>query len=278
MWFQLFVLAQLQDEIDFLEDFNRPYGMELLLAIIQSDGEVEEEETAYIMQQLLSLQNVIAQLNGEEVINSDDNSLNSSSTQAMPLNVTKVGGTTGPKDRDGDFNILLGVDIENPNSDKIATGVTVEITLKSSTGSITEVITDTLYCIDAGATFHYGYEKRWISGDVSNISANAYAREFIDVGGNTFMDGAIFSNFSIYHDDGECDITGEIRSTYNKTIDGCYLYYQLKKDGEIVGGNSTYIDVLPAGATRSLKINNSVDVQAAQLEYSVDFDLDSLLN
>ena len=30
----------------------------------------------------------------------------------------------------------LGVDIENPNSDKIATGVTVEITLKSSTGSI----------------------------------------------------------------------------------------------------------------------------------------------
>lgn len=273
MWMQLLVISTKQTQVNYCGEFVTDYTFKLLIPIIESDGNVEDDEIGYCKKLTQSLANVADAITNK---NSNSGSDSSASNSAMPLKVTGVGGTLGPKDRDGEFNIMLGVDIHNPNPDKLASMVTVEITLKSKSGSITEVITDTIYCIDAGATFHYGCEKYWMKGQVSNISAAAYAQEFLDIGNKKLMDGAVFSNFSITHGRDCCDITGELKSNYNKTINGCYLYYQLKKDGKILGGNNTYVDILPIGATRSLKIENSVDVKAGQLVYSIDFDLRSI--
>lgn len=91
------------------------------------------------------------------------------------------------------------------------------------------------------------------------------------------MDGAVFSNFSLAHGHNDCDLTGQLKSCYNKGIEKCYVYYQFIENGRIVGGNFAIVDYLPAGATRSIKDTSFVDVKASKLEYSIDFDLGSML-
>ena len=271
MWAHLLVASIPLDLVSiFTDDFVHPY-VDVLIEFVKEDGNIDDSEMAYMNLMLDSIKNVMSFY--QSAVGNDD----SDDSEELPLKVIKTGGTMGPKDSDGDFNILLGVDIQNPNPTKLASNVSVEITLKDANGRIVEVINDSLYCIDAGATFHYGVEKKWIHGDVKNFSASAYAREYIDVGDKTFMDGAVFSNFSLAHGDNDCDLSGQLKSNYNKGIDKCYVYYQFINDGKIVGGNYAIVDYLPAGGTRSIKDTSFVDIKANRLEYSIDFDLGSLL-
>jgi len=271
MWAMMMSVSVPVGESDaFMDNIVHPY-VDVLIEFIKEDGNVEEAEMEYMNRILASITNVLNLL--KEAFGNNG----AASSDELPLKVVKTGGTMGPKDSDGDFNILLGVDIENPNRTKLAANVSIEITLTDANGRVVEVINDSLYCIDAGATFHYGVEKKWIHGDVKSISATAYAREYVDVGDKTFMDGAVFSNFSLAHGHNDCDLTGQLKSCYNKGIEKCYVYYQFIENGRIVGGNFAIVDYLPAGATRSIKDTSFVDVKASKLEYSIDFDLGSML-
>lgn len=173
--------------------------------------------------------------------------------------------------------MLLGVDIENPNKTKMAANISLEITLTDASNNIVDVINDTLYCIDADTIFHYGNQKVWMRGNVARISASAYAKEFIDTDGKKFMDGTQFTNPAVQHGNGDCTLTGWLKSNYTKNIEKCYVYYQYIENGKIVGGNYEIINFLPAGATRAIKSTSTVDVKMSSFNYSIDFDLSSIL-
>lgn len=292
MWSNMLMYALVLKSHTFMDNLVKPY-MDVMLEIVKTIAEGLEYMNQYresLTSTIEVFSKIIAKDSGENCASNTDsiairnndnarsrNMIPKNNDAALPLKVVKVGGTTGAKDRNGYFNALLGVDIENPNKTKMASNISLEITLTDAEGNIVDVITDTLYCIDAGTTFHYGTEKVWMHGKVGRISASAYAGSFFDVGDIKFMDGTKFTNPAVQHGDGDCTLTGWLKSNYTKNIENCYVYYQYIENGKIVGGNYETINFLPAGATRAIKSTSTVDVKMSSFNYSIDFDLSSIL-
>ena len=277
-------------DFSFVGEIVGPYT-EVLKGIARIDGVIEAKETEYIMAILDSITKAFKAVATEfkaaatQGVTAANTNISLKSTtgehfsEELPLNVSKVGGTIGSKDHNG-TSISLGIDATNPNPNKLAYNVTVEISLTDSNGNIVEVINDTIYVIDPNTTFHYGCEKRYIQGMVSSISsASAFAEEFMDVAaGKKYMDGGTFSNFNLTKHDNGCKLTGHLESAYQKSIRNCYVYFQiLDENGDIKGGNNTNIGVLPARQTRAIQFDNKINLNGKHVEYSIDFELNQIL-
>ena len=73
---------------------------------------------------------------------------------------------------EGSYYLSLGVDVENPNADRMALDVTLDITLKDRDGGVITVIRDTLQCIDPATVYHYGITKKIRGKAVAGFSAS----------------------------------------------------------------------------------------------------------
>lgn len=303
IWMYLFKFGQGYAGVDIISEIVNPYAI-LLISVMNDGNNVPDDKLTFIMdlpqsfswaleciqnhrdipltsQTKKPVNNTQSFDTGRSFTNSASGSFNNSpsplssnSSEELPLQITKVGGSLGQISRDNDRTVSVGIDIYNPNKDKMAVLVTVEITLSDSNGNVVDVINDTLYYIDAGSTFHYGYEKVWVKGNVSKISGNAYARGFVNVG-NTYLDGTAFTNCSLNNDNSSdtCTVSGLLKSGYTKPIYDFKMYYQvLSSNGEIVGGDNVYVDVLPAGQSRSISNDHSLRIQNGNsIVHSVDF-------
>lgn len=184
------------------------------------------------------------------------------------LEVTKVGGTFA-QFYGSDYSMTYGCDIKN-HSNKMAANVTVEVTFKDSAGRIISVKNDVIYGINAGETFHYGGEASGLYAKPVNISASAYAQEYVDTQGIK-MDLAQFGNFTYRCDGAWGSLTGELHAKYQIAFQRLYLYFQfIDYRGEIIGGGSEFVDYLPGNGVRNIQYNGFVPDNPKRVESSVD--------
>ncbi len=195
------------------------------------------------------------------------------------LKVRALGGSASK--RDGDFYYLsLGVDIENPNADRMARGIGIDITLKDKEGNVITVIGDKLESLDPGTVYHYGITRKIRGAAVGSIAAMATASSYLKLT-TPIMKHFALSGLKITRSQEGMQFTGSIASEYDTALRSLTLHYQfLSKDNKILGGGSEWLasGVAPnAPAAFSTKVAVPV-AGAAKVVYSIDFDAIELVN
>lgn len=195
------------------------------------------------------------------------------------LKVRALGGSASK--RDGDFYYLsLGVDIENPNADRMARGIGIDITLKDKEGNVITVIGDKLESLDPGTVYHYGITRKIRGAAVGSIAAMATASSYLKLT-TPIMKHFALSGLKITRSQEGMQFTGSIASEYDTALRSLTLHYQfLSKDNKILGGGSEWLasGVAPnAPAAFSTKVAVPVAC-AAKVVYSIDFDAIELVN
>ena len=143
-----------------------------------------------------------------------------------PLAVRAMGGTTTPAGEDG-YMLSLGVDLENPNPDRMALDITLDITLKDADGAVITVIRDTLRCIDPASIYHYGITKKIRGAKVSGFSAKVRAKSHLKLS-TPIMNHVRLSDLRMPRtEDGTLSLSGRLTATYDTPIRSLVLHYQL---------------------------------------------------
>ena len=191
----------------------------------------------------------------------------------LPVKVRALGGTAGKREQDG-YMLSLGVDIENPNADRMARDVSIEVTLKDREGNVISVIKDKLQCIDPATVYHYGVTRKIRGVAVAGISATAKASSYLKLT-VPIMKHIKLTALRLSRPENAVKITGTLESKYDCQIPALTLHYQyLSADNKILGGGNEWVfDGVPAGSTHPFTSKIGVDVASAEKAlYSVDFD------
>ena len=193
---------------------------------------------------------------------------------SLPVTVRAVGGSSGKRENQTYF-LSLGVDLQNPNTDRALQNIKVDITLKDRDGNIIDIISDRVTSIDPGAIFHYGITRRVRGAAVAQIFAKARATGFLPADGAA-MRGIRLEKVSIKRDEHYEILKGTMVSSYDRELPAFALHYQyLNKQNKIVGGGCEwFFDGLPAGGEKPFRAGCAVPIPgAARIVYSIDFDL-----
>ncbi len=191
----------------------------------------------------------------------------------LPLKIRAVGGSAGKREGDS-YPLSLGVDIENPNHDRMACGVSIDITLKDKDGNTITVIKDRIKCIDPATVYHYGVTRKIRGGAVANISAVAKAAHHLKLS-TPIMKHIKLSSFRMSRPEGATKITATLSSEYDKPLASLAFHYQiLSANNKILGGGNEWVfDGIAPSASFSLTSNLPLSIPgAAKALYSVDFD------
>ena len=194
------------------------------------------------------------------------------------LKVRAIGGTAGK--RDGDSYVLsLGVDIHNPNPNRMARGIVIDITLKAKDGSVITVIRDQIQNIDPGTVYHYGVTRKIRGAATAGISVTAKASGFLKLS-TPIMKHARLTSMRLSTREGGIHLSGTVHSEYDRTLRSIALHYQfLSQDNKILGGGNEWLfDALEAGKDVTFTSDIPVEIQnTAKAVYSVDFDAIELI-
>lgn len=200
-------------------------------------------------------------------------------TPILPLAVRAMGGTTMPS-TEGSYYLSLGVDVENPNADRMALDVTLDITLKDRDGGVITVIRDTLQCIDPATVYHYGITKKIRGKAVAGFSAKVSAKSHLKLS-TPIMNHVKLSELRMPRtEDGTLRLSGKLFSDYDTPLRSLVLHYQLlSKDNKILGGGSEwFFDGLASKTTHPVSLALPVAFQGiAKAVHSVDFTVNELL-
>ncbi len=201
----------------------------------------------------------------------------------MPLKVVKTGGTVSPNGYSKtECNISIGAEILNPNKNKVALNVDVEIVFLDSSGRILDVKHRTINFIDANSTFYFGYEEWCLDNRISNFRVNANADYYSDRGGITmnFADVLKMSdlNYILGRDDEDDSFAGVVTNLFNVPLDDVSVYYHcVDSNGDIVGGNWVYVDELGANRNYTVHKSSTVNLKASKIKYSFEYNVRDLL-
>lgn len=191
----------------------------------------------------------------------------------LPLKVRAIGGTAGKRTGNG-YALSLGVDVENPNSDRMAREVEIDITLKDKNGAPVAVLRDRISSIDPATVYHFGGLKQIRGAAVASISATAKAGSFLKLE-TPVMKHIRLANVRRRVENGETTVTADLASNYDKSLSAVAVSLQLlSPDNKILGGATEWcFDGIAPNEPRTLEIKIPVAVQNSQkLVYSVDFD------
>lgn len=193
--------------------------------------------------------------------------------EPLPLKIRAMGGTAGKRDKDG-YLLALGLDVENPNPDRMARGVGIDITLKDRDGNIITIIKDQLQSIDPSAIYHFGVIKKVRGAAVASLSAVAKASSHFKLS-TPIMKHLTLTDARVTRTENGIKLVGSLTNTYDRPLRSVILHYQyLSADNKILGGGSEWIfDELPVRESRSISASIPVSIpSAAKVLYSVDFD------
>lgn len=196
----------------------------------------------------------------------------------LPLKVRAVGGSSARREGDG-YVLSLGVDIENPNADRMAREIRIDVTLKDQAGGVIAVIGEKLECIDPGAVYHYGVTRRIKGAAVASISAKARPARYIKLS-TSVMKQIAMEGLSIAEEESGRVLKGRLVGKYDRPLRSLTLHYQLlSAENKILGGGAEWmLDGLAAGGEREFSTKLSVPVKgAAKVVYSVDFNVIDLV-
>lgn len=192
--------------------------------------------------------------------------------EPVPLKIRAVGGSAGVREQDS-YSLSLGVDIENPNTDRMAKDVAIDITLKDRDGNVITTVCDKLECMDPGVIYHYGVTKKIRGAAVGAISATAKAGGYLRLQ-TPLMKHITLSELRLSRSNTSMTFSGKMTSGYHSPLRSVMLHYQfLDSNNKILGGGSEWImDGLKDGETVSFETKVSVAVpRAAKAVYSLDF-------
>lgn len=184
----------------------------------------------------------------------------------LPLKVRAIGGTSGKRNGDR-YPLSLGVDIENPNRMYLAMGISLDITLKSHDGTIVDVITDQLDCIDPGTVYHYGITKTISGAAIARISAAVTARQHLKLK-TPILQHISLSSAAVCGIGEDRRLTGTLESKYDRPLHSFTLHYQfLSAENTILGGGSEWCfqgiaenTAIPFSSPVEIKIPNAVKI------------------
>jgi len=191
----------------------------------------------------------------------------------LPPKIGAIGGSAGRRQGDA-YPLSLGIDIINPNTDKMARDVRVDITLKDKAGAVITVIGDRIECIDPGATYHYALSRKIRGAAVGSIRASAHANGHLTLT-TPIMNHVQIDNVRTSADDAGTRLSATLKNGYDCTIRALTVHYQfLSKSGKPLGGGSEWLlGELPSGTTKELNARVSVPIASvASVVFSVDFD------
>ena len=192
---------------------------------------------------------------------------------SRPLKVRALGGTAGR--REGESYVLsLGVDIENPNPDRMVRDVSIDITLKDRSGKTVTVIKDRIQSIDPATVYHYGVTRTVRGTATAGISASAKAGSYLKLS-TPIMKHARLTDLRVFRTDSTTRLTGSLTGEYDRPLSSVALHYQLlTNDNKIVGGGTEWLlDGLLPHTPHEIDTTLSLTVPtASKAVYSVDFD------
>ena len=191
----------------------------------------------------------------------------------LPLKVRAVGGTAGK--RDGECYMLsLGVDIENPNPDRMARAISIDITLKDRNGNTVAVVKDRIQNLDPATVYHYGVTRKIKGAATAGISVTAKASGFLKLS-TPIMKHIKLTTLRLSRRENGIRLNGTLNSEYDRLLRSITLHYQfLSADNKILGGgNEWMLDGIEQGDHTAFTSNIPVSIKnTVKAVYSVDFD------
>lgn len=191
----------------------------------------------------------------------------------LPLKVRAIGGTAGK--REGElYPLTLGVDIENPNPDRMARDVEIDVTLKDKNGKTVALLRDRVSSIDPAAVYHFGITKKIRGTATATIAATAKAGSYLKLQ-TPVMKHARLENVRRRVEDGSTLLSADLHSGYDMPLSALALSVQLlSSDNKILGGSTEwFFDGLSPTEARTVSVSIPVEVKNTQkLVYSIDFD------
>ena len=197
----------------------------------------------------------------------------------LPLRVRALGGSAGKREGDA-YPLSLGLDIENPNTDRMARGVQLDITLKDKTGHVITVIADQLQSIDPDTIYHYGITRRIRGATVASFSATVKATSYLKLT-TPIMQHVAFSSPRLVSTDAGASLEATVCSEYDCPLRTLTLHYQfLNEAGHILGGGSEWLmNGITPDTPQLIQSQVGVSIKgASKVVCSVDFDAMDLID
>lgn len=191
----------------------------------------------------------------------------------LPLKVRAIGGTSGKRDANG-YLLSLGVDIENPNRDRMARDVEIDVTLKDKNGEVIATLRDRIGSIDPAAVYHFGITRLVRGAAVASLSATAKAASHLKLS-TPIMNHVRLEKLRVKTTDGATELAATLVGKYDTAISSLGLGLQLlSADNKILGGITEWcFEGLDANGSREITATIPVEIKnAKKLVYSVDFD------
>ncbi len=195
-----------------------------------------------------------------------------------PLKLRAIGGSAGQREGDS-YPLSLGVDIENPNADRMARDVSVDITLKDKNGAVITVIRDRIHSIDPATVYHFGVTRRIRGAAVASLAATAKAQDHLMLS-TPIMKHARLEQLRVKRQASSMSLCGTLTNQYDRPISTLCLHYQLlSEENKILGGGNEWIfDGMQALCPITVSSEIPVTIpSAAKAVYSVDFDAMELI-
>lgn len=196
----------------------------------------------------------------------------------LPLKVRALGGSAGKREQDT-YYLSLGLDIENPNLDRLARNIQLDIVLKDKEGKVITTIGDKLESLDPGAIYHYGVTRKIRGNAVASFSATAKAASHIKLQ-TPIMKHVTLSELRLRKNGEGMHFSGSMTGKYDVPLRSMTLHYQfLSAQNKILGGGSEWVlDGLESNGTRQVNSKIALPIDgAAKVVYSIDFDVVQLL-
>ena len=207
-----------------------------------------------------------------------DELLSEPEPEPLPLKVRALGGSAGKREQDA-YYLSLGVDIENPNMDRMARGIQLDIVLKDKEGKVITTIGDKLESLDPSAIYHYGVTRKVRGNAVASFAATAKASGYLKLQ-TPIMKHIELSELRLKKNGEGMHFSGTMMGKYDVPLRSMTLHYQfLSAQNKILGGGSEWVlDGLDAGGTRRVDSKIALPIEGAKkVVYSVDFDVVQLL-
>ena len=257
-WASCLALGIDADKVDEVMAYLRLFTIALMEFAYMGDN---NPSTTYTWSYYESFRNML-----DELIRDPD-------PEPLPLKVRALGGSAGVREGDA-YHLSLGVDIENPNLDRMARNVVIDVTLKDKDGNIITTVGDRVECIDPSVVYHYGVTKKIRGAAVASIAVTAKAGSHLRLQ-TPLMKHIALSELKLSRNNNAMQFSGKMTSRYQSNLHSVILHYQfLDANNKILGGGSEWIfDGVKAGQTVLFESKVSVSVpRAAKAVYSFDFD------
>jgi hypothetical protein len=177
------------------------------------------------------------------------------------IEVVDYGFSTFETSYDDSRRASWAVELSNPNSDShIAESIDVTVTLLDASGSVLNSDSHSIAVLLPGQTAAVAGSTYEDVGDVAEMRVQARPRGWAEEEGP--FGGFTTSDVNARADEyGGWTVTGQVESTFTEDFEDVYAVAVLKNAaGDIVGGDFTFLDFVPADGDTSFQVSVMDDI------------------